>query len=250
MGNPYPVRKTTDVAARIPVATVLPSKIKTPTRRSNGNGPVRREGRGGIRFRYRHRTRRTVTPLVTSKRRARLLVSAPDPAPDSHPVREFGVGARRTLVLAVPPVASAALVGHSAFAADANTTATPPHERGRTAGVVRTPDTDKGLDPADQTIAANLGTRVIDEHPAGRLVRPDAGDGFHSPGGCQAPAGKVCLRIHNMSGRSSVPLWSLRAPDGTFLQYGHGRPGDTTDCNSAGFVGPTSFPALRSGGPS
>ncbi|WP_405772138.1 D-alanyl-D-alanine carboxypeptidase/D-alanyl-D-alanine-endopeptidase [Streptomyces sp. NBC_01538] len=69
--------------------------------------------------------------------------------------KQFGAGARRALVLAMAvPVASAALVGPSAFAADGKTTATAPDT---------TPDTNGGLDSADQAIAANLNTRVIDE---------------------------------------------------------------------------------------
>ncbi len=69
--------------------------------------------------------------------------------------KQFGAGARRALVLAMAvPVASAALVGPSAFAADGKTTATAPDT---------TPDTNGGPDSADQAIAANLNTRVIDE---------------------------------------------------------------------------------------
>ncbi|WP_405820745.1 D-alanyl-D-alanine carboxypeptidase/D-alanyl-D-alanine-endopeptidase [Streptomyces sp. NBC_01390] len=68
--------------------------------------------------------------------------------------RQLGAGARRALVLALAvPVASAALVGPSAFAADGNTTATAPDTA---------PDTNEGLDTADQAIAANLDTRVVD----------------------------------------------------------------------------------------
>ena len=72
--------------------------------------------------------------------------------------KQFGAGARRALVLAMAvPVASAALVGPSAFAADGNTTATTPDTA--PAGA----NTNEGLDSADQAIAANLDTRIIDE---------------------------------------------------------------------------------------
>ncbi|MDQ0934870.1 D-alanyl-D-alanine carboxypeptidase/D-alanyl-D-alanine endopeptidase [Streptomyces turgidiscabies] len=73
--------------------------------------------------------------------------------------KQFGAGARRALVLAMAvPVASAALVGPSAFAADKNTAATAQDTTPDT-----TPDANDGLDSADQAIAANLNTRVIDE---------------------------------------------------------------------------------------
>jgi hypothetical protein len=60
--------------------------------------------------------------------------------------KESGIGSRRALVLAVTvPVASAALAGTSAFAADQNTAATATDQ----------PDS---LDPSDQQMAANLDT--------------------------------------------------------------------------------------------
>jgi D-alanyl-D-alanine carboxypeptidase/D-alanyl-D-alanine-endopeptidase (penicillin-binding protein 4) len=69
--------------------------------------------------------------------------------------KQLGTGARRALVLAMAvPVASAALAGPSAFAANGNTTATTPDTA---------PDANEGLDPADQAIAANLNIRVNDE---------------------------------------------------------------------------------------
>lgn len=72
--------------------------------------------------------------------------------------KQLSAGVRRALVLAMAvPVASAALVGPSAFAADGNTTATTPDTSPDTA-----PDTNEGLDSADQAIAANLNTRVLD----------------------------------------------------------------------------------------
>ncbi|MCC9704475.1 D-alanyl-D-alanine carboxypeptidase/D-alanyl-D-alanine-endopeptidase [Streptomyces sp. MNU76] len=75
--------------------------------------------------------------------------------------KQFGAGARRALVLAMAvPVASVALVGPSAFAADGNTTATAPDTA---------PDTNEGLDSADQAIAANLDTRVLDERLGGNV---------------------------------------------------------------------------------
>jgi D-alanyl-D-alanine carboxypeptidase/D-alanyl-D-alanine-endopeptidase (penicillin-binding protein 4) len=77
--------------------------------------------------------------------------------------KHFGAGARRALVLAMAmavPVASVALVGPSAFAADGNTTATNPDTA---------PDTNEGLDSADQAIAANLNTRVSDERLGGNV---------------------------------------------------------------------------------
>lgn len=65
--------------------------------------------------------------------------------------KESGTGSRRALVLAVTvPVASAALVGTSAFAADQNTAATATDQ----------PDS---LDASDQQMAANLDTRVLDK---------------------------------------------------------------------------------------
>ncbi|SPF06965.1 D-alanyl-D-alanine carboxypeptidase/D-alanyl-D-alanine endopeptidase [Streptomyces sp. MA5143a] len=68
--------------------------------------------------------------------------------------KQLGAGARRALVLAMAvPVASAALAGPSAFAANGNTTATAPD---------RAPDGKDDLSPADQAIAANLETRVND----------------------------------------------------------------------------------------
>ncbi|MFF7265881.1 D-alanyl-D-alanine carboxypeptidase/D-alanyl-D-alanine-endopeptidase [Streptomyces sp. NPDC008159] len=68
--------------------------------------------------------------------------------------KQLGAGARRALVLAMAvPVASAALAGPSAFAANGNTTATAPDTA---------PDTKDDLSPADQAIAANLETRVND----------------------------------------------------------------------------------------
>lgn len=69
--------------------------------------------------------------------------------------KQLGTGARRALGLAMAvPVASAALAGTSAFAADGKTAAA-------TSGTV--PNTGAGLTPADQAIAANLDSRVIDE---------------------------------------------------------------------------------------
>ncbi|PIM70819.1 D-alanyl-D-alanine carboxypeptidase/D-alanyl-D-alanine-endopeptidase [Streptomyces sp. JV178] len=68
--------------------------------------------------------------------------------------KQLGAGARRALVLAMAvPVASAALAGPSAFAANGNTTATAPDTA---------PDAKDDLSPADQAIAANLETRVND----------------------------------------------------------------------------------------
>ncbi|WP_217211429.1 D-alanyl-D-alanine carboxypeptidase/D-alanyl-D-alanine-endopeptidase [Streptomyces sp. AC550_RSS872] len=75
--------------------------------------------------------------------------------------KQLGTSARRALVLAMAlPVASAALAGPSAFAADGNTTATTPDTA---------PDTNEGLDPADQAIAANLNTRVLDARLGGNV---------------------------------------------------------------------------------
>ncbi|MER6421772.1 D-alanyl-D-alanine carboxypeptidase/D-alanyl-D-alanine-endopeptidase [Streptomyces sp. NPDC001137] len=75
--------------------------------------------------------------------------------------KQLGAGARRALVLAMAvPVASAVLAGPSAFAADANTTATTPDAA---------PNAGEDLDPADQAIAANLNTRVNDARLGGNV---------------------------------------------------------------------------------
>ncbi|MCL6732565.1 D-alanyl-D-alanine carboxypeptidase/D-alanyl-D-alanine endopeptidase [Streptomyces neyagawaensis] len=75
--------------------------------------------------------------------------------------KQLGAGARRALVLAMAvPVASAALAGPSAFAANGKTTATAPDAA---------PATDEDLDPADQAIAANLDTRINDARLGGNV---------------------------------------------------------------------------------
>lgn len=75
--------------------------------------------------------------------------------------KQFGPGARRALVLAMAvPVTSAVLAAPSAFAADEKTTATTPEA---------TPDTNESLNSADQAIAANLNTRVVDERLGGNV---------------------------------------------------------------------------------
>ncbi|MFD9038989.1 D-alanyl-D-alanine carboxypeptidase/D-alanyl-D-alanine endopeptidase [Streptomyces bottropensis] len=152
-------------------------------------------------------------------------MSAPDPAPDSHPVREFGVGARRALTLAMAvSVASAALVGPSAFAADGNTIATPPHERGGTARAVRTTDTDEGLDSADRAIAANLDTRVIDERLGANVsgvVLDAESDGTvwdHNSATALMPASNTKLA-------TATAALTVLGPDHQFetrVVYGHG----------------------------
>lgn len=68
--------------------------------------------------------------------------------------KPFGPGARRALVLAMAvPVASAALAGPSAFAADGDTVRATPDSA---------PDTAHDPDPGDQQMIANLTNRITD----------------------------------------------------------------------------------------
>ncbi|WP_399895783.1 D-alanyl-D-alanine carboxypeptidase/D-alanyl-D-alanine-endopeptidase [Streptomyces sp. BBFR51] len=131
-------------------------------------------------------------------------------------VRTAGSAVRRAVVLAMAvPVASVALTGTSAFAADQNTATTVPDA---------TPDQDGGLGGDEEQLVKNLDTRVLDQRlgadVSGVVLDADSGTALwgHNATTAMMPASNAKLA-------TSTAALTVMGPDHRFttkVVYGHG----------------------------
>jgi len=137
-------------------------------------------------------------------------------------VRMTGSAVRRAIVLAMAvPVASAALAGTSAFAADQNTATTAPDTTGATD---TTQDQDNGLGDGDEQLVKNLDARVLDQRlgadVSGVVLDADSDTALwgHNATAAMMPASNAKLA-------TSTAALTVMGPDHRFttkVVYGHG----------------------------